>query len=212
LIQGTKEKNHYLLGWIEYEIKNVVVSHTTQYHHVEIYDILNPRFVHLETYQKSLETAGDLYESQHPEFFHPDRYLYVDNVFHTRLFNEAAYHEALVHPAMITHAKPRRVAIIGGATGATLREVLKHVAVEQVLVLEPDVELIRLAREHLPSWSDCRNIVSSTEPLSYTSCWDDPRVQVRHEDPVAWFLQWYSSEAEETGTAETFDVIILDSL
>ena len=30
---------------------------------------------------------------------------------------------ALVHPAMITHPNPKRVAIIGGGEGATLREV-----------------------------------------------------------------------------------------
>lgn len=30
---------------------------------------------------------------------------------------------ALVHPAMMAHANPKRVAIIGGGEGATLREV-----------------------------------------------------------------------------------------
>jgi spermidine synthase len=34
---------------------------------------------------------------------------------------------ALVHPAMITHPNPKRVAIIGGGEGATLREVSRFV-------------------------------------------------------------------------------------
>jgi spermidine synthase len=33
------------------------------------------------------------------------------------------YYLALVHPGMITHPNPKRVAIIGGGEGATLREV-----------------------------------------------------------------------------------------
>ena len=39
--------------------------------------------------------------------------------------DEYIYHEALVHPAMLTHPAPRRVLIIGGGEGATLREVLR---------------------------------------------------------------------------------------
>ena len=52
----------------------------------------------------------------------------------------AAYHEALVHPALLSHPSPRRVAIVGGGEGATLREVLKHRTVTEVVMVEIDEE------------------------------------------------------------------------
>jgi hypothetical protein len=59
------------------------------------------------------------------------------------MFTEAAEkminYEALVHPAMITHLNPKRVAVLGGKqhgqTSATLREVLKHVSVQEAFIL-----------------------------------------------------------------------------
>ena len=38
----------------------------------------------------------------------------------------------LVHPALIAHAAPARVLILGGGEGATLREVLRQSPVEKV--------------------------------------------------------------------------------
>ncbi|MGI9320949.1 MAG: polyamine aminopropyltransferase, partial [Thiogranum sp.] len=43
------------------------------------------------------------------------------------------YHEMMSHPALFTHPDPKRVVIIGGGDCGTLREVLKHPGVEQVL-------------------------------------------------------------------------------
>jgi spermidine synthase len=48
------------------------------------------------------------------------------------------YHEALVHPALFSHSNPKRVAIIGGGEGATLREVLKHNTVSEAIMIEID--------------------------------------------------------------------------
>ena len=78
----------------------------------------------------------------------PDKILFLDGVEQSSLHGEAAYHEALVHPAMLTHNNPKRVAIIGGGEGATLREVLKHKSVEHVVMIDIDKELINLCREH----------------------------------------------------------------
>ena len=45
-------------------------------------------------------------------------------------------YEALVHPAMITHLNPKRVAVVGGKQqDATLREVYKHVSVQDAFIL-----------------------------------------------------------------------------
>lgn len=123
----------------------------------------------------------------------------------SRLFGEAAYHEALVHPAMFAHKRPRRVAIIGGGEGATLREVLKHNTVEKVTMIEIDEDFVDLARDHLEDWNDCSNLVGSVE-----SCFDDPRVDVRYEDAIAWFSSRFATDS--FSNEEKFDVIIVDAL
>ncbi len=97
------------------------------------------------------------------------------------------YHEMLSHPALFTHARPRRVAIIGGGDCGTLREVLKHDTVEAVTQVDIDERVTRVAERFFPELCE-RN--------------DDPRAELRFEDGVAWI------EAAEAGS---LDVIIVDS-
>lgn len=59
------------------------------------------------------------------------------------------YHEVLAHPALFTHPEPRQVAIVGGADGHLLAEVLKHATVERAHVFEPDPDAVDACREHL---------------------------------------------------------------
>ncbi len=112
--------------------------------------------------------------------------LFLDGYVQSTELDEAIYHEALVHPAMLTHPSPRKVAIIGGGEGATLREVLKHRSVERVVMVDIDSELIELCKKFLPEWSK--------------GAFDDPRVELIFSDGRRFI--------EETG--EKFDVIILD--
>ena len=129
----------------------------------------------------------------------------MDGVLQSTLYGEAAYHETLVHPSMIAHPNPKRVAIIGGGEGATLREVLKHNTVEEVVMVEIDQELVELCREHLPEWSDCSDIEGSDAE----SCFDDSRARIVYTDAFQWFMDNFHDEVEE---AQKFDVIIMDAL
>jgi len=117
------------------------------------------------------------------------------------------YHEALVHPGMFAHPSPKRVAIIGGGEGATLREVLKHKTVQHVKMIEIDRGMVETSKEFLSSWNTCTDIVGSTE-----SCFDDPRAEVLYEDALAWFIDRFASTANEYKHEEKFDVIIMDAL
>lgn len=96
------------------------------------------------------------------------------------------YHEMIAHVPMMAHGSPRRVLIVGGGDGGTLREVLKH-PVEQVFMVELDGEVIDLARAYLPELS--------------AGAFDDPRATVIVEDGVSFL----------TNTELPFDVIIIDS-
>lgn len=178
------------------------MSTQTEFQYVDVYDALLPTVQNAENYQKSLSNDGS-YEATHPGFFAPDRIVFLDGVMQSRRSGDAAYHEALVHPAMFAHSNPKRVAIIGGGEGATLREVLKHNTVEKVVMIEIDEMMVSLSREYLPEWNDCSILKGSTD-----SCFDDPRVEMYYEDAFAWFIDRYGGENH----AESFDVIIMDEL
>jgi spermidine synthase len=99
--------------------------------------------------------------------------------------DEQCYHEAIVHPTMALHPNPKRVLVIGGGDGGTIREVLKH-PVERVVLAELDDEVIKISKEFFPSLSD--------------GAFEDPRLEVILGDGRKYL--------EETD--EKFDVTVLD--
>ena len=183
-----------------------IVSAQTDFQRVDIYDVLRPHFQSLESYKESLR-GGDSYEAQNPELFEPDRIVFLDGVLQSRKTGDAAYHEALVHPSMFAHKNPKRVAIIGGGEGATLREVLKHKTLEKVVMIEIDEKMVSLSREYLPYWSDCSNLEGSTD-----SCFDDPRVEMYYQDAFKWFIDRFGNDDGSESSEDPFDVIIMDAL
>ncbi|AFK21882.1 polyamine aminopropyltransferase [Pyrococcus sp. ST04] len=62
---------------------------------------------------------------------------------------EKSYHEPLVHPVMLAHPNPKRVLIIGGGDGGTIREVLKHEEVEEAVMVEIDKEVVEISAKHV---------------------------------------------------------------
>jgi spermidine synthase len=114
------------------------------------------------------------------------RALFLDDKVQSADQDEFIYHESLVHPALVCHANPRRVFIAGGGEGATLREVLRHRTVEQVVMCDLDDQVVEAARRHLPTWS--------------AGAYDDPRVSLVHDDARAFLA------AETT----PYDAIIVD--
>ena len=197
-------KMHYL------DKKVQLVSAQTMFQHVDIYEVMNlngcvGKKRSMAKYEQSLLINDGSYESLHPEMYRPDKILYLDGVLQSTYYGDAAYHEALVHPPMITHPNPKRVAIIGGGEGATLREVLKHNTIEEVVMIEIDGELVGMCREHLPEWSDCSDFIGSDA----NSCFDDSRANVSFQDAFGWFITNFGGDSP---LREKFDVIIMDAL
>jgi spermidine synthase len=106
---------------------------------------------------------------------------------------------------MFAHPNPKRVAIVGGGEGATLREVLKHNTVERAVMIEIDEEMVSISRQYLPEWSDCTDLVGST-----SWCGDDPRTQMVYGDALGWLIERFHDK--ENITEGLFDVIIMDAL
>jgi spermidine synthase len=98
---------------------------------------------------------------------------------------EFIYHEMLVHPAMLYHKNPKKVLIIGGGDGGTLREVSKH-PVEEIILVDIDEKVIEVSKKYLPSVSD--------------GSFEDKRLKIFNEDAFK-FLEKYQ---------EFFDIIIDD--
>ena len=113
------------------------------------------------------------------------RVLVLDGLVQLTTFDEHIYHEMLVHPPMFAHPQPRRVAIIGGGDGGTLREVLRHDP-QEVVMIDIDEQFVRIAEQHLPSLS--------------AGSFDDARVTLLFEDAML-ALKRYENE---------FDVVIID--
>ena len=78
------------------------------------------------------------------------RLLALDGAVMTTEADEFVYHEMLVHPAMVACARPRSVLVVGGGDGGAVREVLRHPAVERVVLAELDPLVVDVSRAHLP--------------------------------------------------------------
>jgi len=114
------------------------------------------------------------------------RVLVLDGVFMISEADEHFYHEMIAHLAMTTAPSIRRVLVIGGGDGGTVREVLRHPEVESAVMVEIDGQVVEACREHL---------------ASIGTAWDDPRLEVVLGDGIA-----FAREAD----VEPFDVILLD--
>ncbi|MDA1096496.1 MAG: spermidine synthase [Chloroflexi bacterium] len=114
------------------------------------------------------------------------RVLVLDGKTQSSEADEYVYHEALVHPALLCHPSPQRVFVGGGGEGATLREVLNHRSIEQVVMIDLDGEVVNLCKQYFGPW--------------HQGSFDDSRVQLRHEDAYGFL------EREN----KLFDALILD--
>ncbi|MCX7973188.1 MAG: polyamine aminopropyltransferase [Candidatus Aminicenantes bacterium] len=79
--------------------------------------------------------------------------LFLDKKVQSAQVDEFIFHECLVHPAMLLHPEPKKILILGGGEGATLREALKHPMVQRAIMVDIDQELVDLCRQYLPEWS-----------------------------------------------------------
>jgi len=83
------------------------------------------------------------------------------------------YSEMLTHVPLFTHPNPKRVAVIGGGTGAVLHEILKHPEINEVVVCEEDPYLIYATKKCFKSFekdfSDPRTTVVNKKGTAFMS-------------------------------------------
>ncbi|MET1101433.1 MAG: polyamine aminopropyltransferase [Pyrodictiaceae archaeon] len=115
--------------------------------------------------------------------------LILDGLIQSTEADEYIYHEALVHPSLILHEHPRRVLILGGGEGATLREVLKHDIVDEVVMVDIDEQVIEVSKKYLEEW--------------HQGSFNNPKARIVIDDAFA-----YVTKALRSG--EKYDVVIMD--
>ena len=115
------------------------------------------------------------------------RVLALDGVIQLTEKDEWIYHEMMAHVPLLTHPDPKSVLIIGGGDGGLLREVLRHEALDKVILVEIDRSMIELSKKYLPSISK--------------GAFEHPKATIVIQDAAKYVK----------GTDQKFDVILCDS-
>lgn len=114
------------------------------------------------------------------------RALVLEGAVQTTIRDEFVYHEMLVHPALLSHPAPKRVLVIGGGDGGTLRRVLEHGVLRAVMV-ELDHCVVDVCAQLMPEIAD--------------GALQDKRASVVIGDGIRFVAE----------TDERFDVVLIDS-
>lgn len=150
------EKYDDVLG-LTFKIKDILHSEQSDFQKVEVIDTV--------AYGKMLLLDGLVMTTEKDEFF---------------------YHEMISHIPMLSHSNPERILVVGGGDGGTVREVLKHLSVKEVVLCEIDGAVIEVSKKYLPS---------------IAGKLDDNRVKINVEDAIEYMKRQNKS----------FDVILIDS-
>ncbi|MFH0765119.1 MAG: polyamine aminopropyltransferase [Calditrichota bacterium] len=113
------------------------------------------------------------------------RVMTLDQLIMVTARDEYAYHEMLTHVPLLLHPNPRRVLVIGGGDGGTLREVVKHPTLEKAVQVEIDAEVVEASQRFFPELA---------------SAYNHPKVELVIADAVLWLKQ----------TSDKFDVVLVD--
>ena len=138
--------------------------------------IKNPLEVRKSDYQ-----VISVYET---EYF--GKMLVTDGCVMLTQYDNFAYHEMIAHVPMNSHPNPEKILIVGGGDGGTLKEVLKHQSVKEVVLCEIDEQVIAISKKYFPE---------------FKQGFSDPRVQIMIDD-AAHYIK---------GKKGYFDVICVDS-
>lgn len=113
--------------------------------------------VHREGVRWSLKVKQPVYSAQ-SDFQRIDifdtydfgRVMTLDGLMMVNEKDEFIYHEMIVHVAMATNPGIKRVLVIGGGDGGTVRELVRYPHIEKIDMVEIDELVVTTAKEFLP--------------------------------------------------------------
>ena len=115
------------------------------------------------------------------------RMMLLDDLIMVTDFDEFVYHEVISHIPVCLHKKPEKVVVIGGGDGGTVRELLKHQCIKEIVLCEIDEMVVEASKKFFPDLGRFLN---------------DERVTVRIGDGVAYMQEHAAGE---------LDLVIVDS-
>ena len=148
---------------------------------------------HTKNVRFSMKVDRQLYSAQ-SEFQRIDifdslefgRVLTLDGYVMLTEKDEFIYHEMIVHVPMCAHPNARKILVIGGGDGGTVRELVRYASVERIDLVEIDEQVVEACKEYLPQTAGKL---------------EDPRVHAFYEDGLK-FIRHQENE---------YDLILVDS-
>jgi len=117
-----------------------------------------------------------------------DHWLFLNNNIQFSSYDEARYHESLVHPAMGLVPHHSRILVLGGGDGLAVRELLKYDAIEEIVLVDLDPAVTKLAMSN--------DILLKLNQNSLSH----PKVQVVNQDALKFIAD----------SEQLFDLIFID--
>jgi spermidine synthase len=114
------------------------------------------------------------------------RFLTLDSLMMVTEKDEFIYHDMIVHVPMATNPNIKKVLVIGGGDGGSVRELTRYTTIEHIDLVEIDKSVVEACKIHLPQ------VASKLE---------DERVHIYFEDGLK-FVRKIENE---------YDLIIVDS-
>lgn len=124
----------------------------------------------------------DIFESR--EF---GKILTLDGYLMVTEKDEYIYHEMITHVPMATNPNIKKVLVVGGGDGGTVRELARYSTIEKIDMVEIDEMVVEACKKYLPSLS---------------CALDDERVTIHYEDGMRFVRNAPDSQ---------YDLIIVDS-
>ena len=115
------------------------------------------------------------------------RMLLLDGLVMCTSRDEFVYHELISHVPALHHPRPERVVVIGGGDGGTVRELLKHPEVKEIVLCEIDGMVVEVCEKYFPE------IAGGIR---------DPRVKLNIGDGVAYMKEHAPG---------SLDIVVVDS-
>ena len=148
---------------------------------------------HTENAKISLRVKKHLFSDESPfqkvdvmETYEYGNLMTLDGLVMVTEKDEFVYHDMIVHPAVAVHPNPKRVLVIGGGDGGTVRELVRHEGIEHIDMVEIDKMVCDVARDFFTTVS---------------SALDHPKVHLYYEDGVKWMEDKHNH----------YDIILIDS-
>jgi spermidine synthase len=148
---------------------------------------------HTDTVNFSIKVKRHLYSEQTPfqriDFFESEEFgtfFTLDGLMMVTEKDEFIYHDMITHVALATNPEIKRVLVIGGGDGGTVRELTRYPHIEKIDMVEIDERVVRTSQQFLPFTA---------------SKLTDPRVTLYFEDGLKFI----------DGKQDAYDLILVDS-